>query len=161
MSDPSTSMFEEEFDQIQGVVDHLAQSTDAIVVLLVDRNAQLIATSAPPEGFDLLSLAAQIAREAVMTDAGVEMHETSEVVTRLRESASEIHVRLAGTRVFLAVIFDARSSRELVHARAEAADVELDEIIKAILEKFELSLQNGPTLLGIVEPDSTDDFFND
>ena len=45
MVNPQMVMYEEEFNQIQTVVDHLVKSANAKSVFIVDKNGQLIAAS--------------------------------------------------------------------------------------------------------------------
>ena len=45
MANPQMVMYEEEFNQIQTVVDRLVRDANAKVVFIVDKNGQLIAAS--------------------------------------------------------------------------------------------------------------------
>ena len=57
MVNPQMVMYEEEFTQIQSVVDRLVREANAKVVFIVDKNGQLIAASGEVEEIDTTSLA--------------------------------------------------------------------------------------------------------
>ena len=52
MVNPQMVMYEEEFNQIQVVVDRLVKEANARVVFIVDKNGQLIAASGEVENID-------------------------------------------------------------------------------------------------------------
>ena len=52
MVNPQMVMYEEEFNQIQTVVDHLVKSANSKSVFIVDKNGQLIAASGDVEHLD-------------------------------------------------------------------------------------------------------------
>src|SRR5258708_12437841 len=57
MVNPQMVMYEEEFNQIQMVVDRLVRDANAKVVFIVDKNGQLIAASGDIDNVDTTSLA--------------------------------------------------------------------------------------------------------
>jgi hypothetical protein len=57
MVNPQMVMYEEEFNQIQNVVDRLVKDANAKVVFIVDKNGQLIAASGDVDNLDTTSLA--------------------------------------------------------------------------------------------------------
>ena len=57
MINPQMVMYEEEFNQIQAVVDRLVRDANAKVVFIVDKNGQLIAASGDIDNVDTTSLA--------------------------------------------------------------------------------------------------------
>jgi len=50
-------MYEEEFNQIQVIVDNLVQAANSKVVFIIDKNGQLIAAAGETEHIDTTSLA--------------------------------------------------------------------------------------------------------
>ena len=56
MVNPQMVMYEEEFNQIQQVVDKLVKDSNAKVVFIVDKNGQLIAASGDVENLDTTTL---------------------------------------------------------------------------------------------------------
>ena len=57
MVNPQMVMYEEEFNQIQAVVDRLVRDANAKVVFIVDKNGQLIAAAGDIDNVDTTSLA--------------------------------------------------------------------------------------------------------
>ena len=55
MVNPQMVMYEEEFNQIQTVVDRLVKDANAKVVFIVDKNGQLIAASGDVDNLDTTS----------------------------------------------------------------------------------------------------------
>ena len=60
--DQQMVMYEEEFNQIQTVVDRLVREANAKVVFIVDKNGQLIAASGEVDNIDTTSLASLTAQ---------------------------------------------------------------------------------------------------
>ena len=64
---PQMVMYEEEFNQIQAVVDRLVKEANAKVVFIVDKNGQLIAASGEVDNIDTTSLASLTAGNIAAT----------------------------------------------------------------------------------------------
>ena len=67
---PQMVMYEEEFNQIQVVVDRLVKEANARVVFIVDKNGQLIAASGEVDNIDTTSLASLTAGNIAVTGSG-------------------------------------------------------------------------------------------
>ena len=67
MVDPQMVMYEEEFSEIQKVCDKLVRDANALVVFIVDKNGQLIATAGEYEHLDTTSLASLTAGNIAAT----------------------------------------------------------------------------------------------
>src|SRR6185503_12329435 len=67
MVNPQMVMYEEEFNQIQNVVDRLVKDANAKVVFIVDKNGQLIAASGDVDNLDTTSLASLTAGNIAAT----------------------------------------------------------------------------------------------
>ena len=67
MVNPQMVMYEEEFNQIQTVVDRLVQDANAKVVFIVDKNGQLIAAAGDIDNIDTTSLASLTAGNIAAT----------------------------------------------------------------------------------------------
>ena len=67
MVNPQMVMYEEEFNQIQTVVDRLVREANAKVVFIVDKNGQLIAASGDVDNIDTTSLASLTAGNIAAT----------------------------------------------------------------------------------------------
>ncbi len=67
MGNSQMVMYEEEFNQIQAVVDRLVRDANAKVVFIVDKNGQLIAASGDLDNVDTTSLASLTAGNIAAT----------------------------------------------------------------------------------------------
>jgi predicted regulator of Ras-like GTPase activity (Roadblock/LC7/MglB family) len=133
MVDPQMVMYEEEFNHIQQVCDKLVRDANAIVVFIVDKNGQLIATSGEYE---------------------------HQFATQFHEGERQnIHIQIVGQRVILVVIFDERSSLGLVRLRVRKANEELNRIFESLLAKVQDPGTSSP--FAEITDDDIDNLFND
>ena len=82
---PQMVMYEEEFNQIQTVVDHLVKSANAKSVFIVDKNGQLIAASGDVEHLDTTSLASLTAGNIASTGGMAKILKENEFATQFHE----------------------------------------------------------------------------
>jgi len=142
---PQMVMFEEEFHQIQAVVDRLVKEANAKVVFIVDRNGQLIAAAGDTENLDTTSLASLTAGGIAATGGMAKLLRENEFAVQYHEGEkANIHIQLVGNRVILVVIFDSRSSLGLVRLRVRRASDELNGIFEALLNKADSPANNDP-----------------
>src|SRR5580698_3738500 len=138
MVNPQMVMYEEEFNQIQVVVDRLVRDANAKVVFIVDKNGQLIAASGGM---------AKLLKE-------------QEFATQFHEGEkANIHIQLVGNRVILVVIFDAKSSLGLVRLRVKKASEELNHIFESLLKKVAEPGADSP--FAEITDEDIDNLFND
>ncbi len=136
MVNPQMVMYEEEFNQIQTVVDRLVREANAKVVFIVDKNGQLIAASGEVDNIDTTSLASLTAGNIAATGGIAKLLRENEFATQFHEGEkANIHIQLVGNRVILVVIFDSKSSLGLVRLRVRKASDELNRIFEALLSK--------------------------
>src|ERR687883_366456 len=129
MVNPQMVMYEEEFNQIQTVVDRLVRDANAKVVFIVDKNGQLIAASGDVDNLDTTSLASLTAGNIAATGGMAKLLKENEFATQFHEGEkANIHIQLVGNRVILVVIFDSRSSLGLVRLRVKKASEELHQL---------------------------------
>src|SRR3954452_9539354 len=111
MVNPQMVMYEEEFNQIQTVVDRLVREANAKVVFIVDKNGQLITASGEVDNIDTTSLASLTAGNIAATERIAHLLRENEVATQFDEGEkANIHVQLVGNRVILVVISESNSS---------------------------------------------------
>src|SRR6202012_1563892 len=111
MVNPQMVMYEEEFNQIQTVVDRLVRDANAKVVFIVDKNGQLIAAAGDIDNIDTTSLASLTAGNIAATGGMAKLLKENEFATQFHEGEkANIHIQLVGNRVILVVIFDSKSS---------------------------------------------------
>jgi len=143
-------MYEEEFRKIDEELQKLHQQTNAMVVFLVDKNGQLIASAGETRDIDTTSLASLTAGNIAATGGIARLLGEKEFTILFHEGEKDnIHISLIGQRVILVVIFDKRTSLGLVRLRVKKSSETLvaifDEITnKAEHEKTEGKLDDSP-----------------
>lgn len=160
MVNPQMVMYEEEFTQIQAVVDRLVKEANAKVVFIVDKNGQLIAASGDVEEIDTTSLASLTAGNIAATGGIAKLLRENEFATQFHEGENQnIHIQLVGNRVILVVIFDTKSSLGLVRLRVRKATEELSKIFEELVNKVQEPGAASP--FGEITDDDIDSLFND
>jgi predicted regulator of Ras-like GTPase activity (Roadblock/LC7/MglB family) len=160
MTNPQMVMYEEEFNQIQAVVDRLVREANARVVFIVDKNGQLIAASGEVENIDTTSLASLTAGNIAATGGIAKLLRENEFATQFHEGENaNIHIQLVGNRVILVVIFDSKSSLGLVRLRVRKASDELNRIFEALLAKVQEPGADSP--FAEITDEDIDNLFND
>ena len=160
MTDPQMVMYEEEFNQIQTIVDRLCREANAKGVFIIDKNGQLIAASGETEHLDITSLASLTAGNVAATGGMAKLLRENEFTTQFHEGErANIHIQLVGNRVILVVIFDNKTSLGLVRLRVKKASEELNSIFEALLNKVQDP--NRETPFAEITDDDIDNLFND
>ncbi len=160
MSNPQMVMYEEEFNQIQGIVDNLVQAANSKVVFIIDKNGQLIAAAGDTEQIDTTSLASLTAGNIAATGGIAKLLRENEFATQFHEGEkANIHIQLVGNRVILVVIFDNKTSLGLVRLRVKKASEQLNAIFEALLKKVEDPAHTTP--FAEITDDDIDNLFND
>ena len=160
MNHPQMVMYEEEFTQIQSIVDRLVKEANAKVVFIVDKNGQLIAASGDIENIDTTSLASLTAGNIAATGGMAKLLKENEFATQFHEGEkANIHIQLVGNRVILVVIFDARSSLGLVRLRVRKASEDLNHVFESLLKKVEGPGADAP--FAEITDEDIDNLFND
>ena len=160
MVNPGMVMYEEEFTQIQTVVDRLVREANAKVVFIVDKNGQLIAASGDVGNIDTTSLASLTAGNIAATGGIAKLLREQEFATQFHEGENaNIHIQLVGNRVILVVIFDSESSLGLVRLRVRRATDELNRVFDALQDKAQRP--GGDSPFAEITDDDIDNLFND
>jgi len=160
MADPHMVMYEEEFHQIQTVVERLVRESNARVVFIVDKNGQLIAAAGDTEHLDTTSLASLTAGNIAATGGMAKLLRENEFTTQFHEGEqSNIHIQLVGNRVILVVIFGSKTSLGLVRLRVKKSSEELNTVFEALLNKVQDP--NRETPFAEITDDDIDNLFND
>ena len=157
---PNMVMYEEEFNQIQHVVERLVKDANARVVFIVDKNGQLIAAGGDSENVDTTSLASLTAGNIAATGGMAKLLKENEFATQFHEGEkANIHIQLVGNRVILVVIFDAKSSLGLVRLRVRKASEDLNSIFERLLKKVQEP--GGDSPFAEITDEDIDNLFND
>jgi predicted regulator of Ras-like GTPase activity (Roadblock/LC7/MglB family) len=160
MANSQMVMYEEEFNQIQNIVERLVKEANAKAVFIVDKNGQLIAVSACDDNLDMTSLASLTAGCIATTGAIAQLLKENEFVTQYHEGElANLHLQLVGNRVILVVVFDVKSSLGLVRLRVRKASDELNRVFLAVLAKGKKPGSDLP--FTEVTDDDIDNLFND
>jgi predicted regulator of Ras-like GTPase activity (Roadblock/LC7/MglB family) len=160
MSNPQMVMYEEEFNQIQTVVDQLVRSANAKSVFIIDKNGQLIAASGEVEQLDTTSLASLTAGNIAATGGMAKLLKENEFATQFHEGErANVYIALVGNRVIIVVIFDAKSSLGLVRLRVKKSSEELNQIFEALMKK--VTDPGAETPFSEITDEDIDNLFND
>lgn len=157
---PQLVMYEEEFNQIQRVVDRLVRETNGKAVFIVDKNGQLIAAAGETDHLDTTSLASLTAGNVAATGGIAKLLRENEFASQYHEGkGAHIYMEIVGNRVILVVIFDTRSSLGLVRLRVRKANEELNGIFESLLRKVQAPGADTP--FAEITDDDIDNLFND
>jgi predicted regulator of Ras-like GTPase activity (Roadblock/LC7/MglB family) len=125
-------MREQQYEQINAVLQKLRADSQARVVFLVDKNGQPIAIQGEIGGLDTTGLASLAAGNVAATGGMARLIGEKEFPTLSHEGEREsIYISVLG-RTLLVVVFDERSSLGLVKLRVRQASQELAVIFDEI-----------------------------
>ncbi len=131
-------MYEEEFKRIDEELQNLKKQANARLVLIVDKNGQLIASAGETHDMDTTSLASLTAGNIAATGGIAKLLGEKEFTILFHEGEKDnINISLIGERIILCVIFDSRSSIGLVRLRVKKATDTLARIFDDIASKAE------------------------
>lgn len=138
MAEPSLIMYEEEFRQINEIIQRLNREANSKFVFLVDKNGQLIASAGDTATIDTTAFASLTAGNIAATGGLAKLLGEKEFSILFHEGERDnIHISMIGDRVILVVVFDNRSSLGLVRLRVRKAGDELQSIFDHLLKKVE------------------------
>lgn len=163
MANPQMVMYDEEFKQINVVIEKLLREANAKVIFLVDKNGQLISGVGEIERFDTTSLASLTAGNIAATGGLAKLIGEKEFSILFHEGEKDnLHISIVGGRVILVVLFDNRSSLGLVRLRVKKASDELTVIFEGLMQKAEEKEKSGTTDFPFAEitDDDIDNLFS-
>ncbi|MBT1073493.1 roadblock/LC7 domain-containing protein [Pelotalea chapellei] len=144
MSTPQMVMYDEEFQEINLVIERLLKEANAKVIFLVDKNGQLISGVGETERFDTTSLASLTAGNIAATGGLAKLIGEKEFSILFHEGEKDnLHISIVGGRVILVVLFDCRSSLGLVRLRVKKSSDELSAIFDKLVKKAEDKERRG------------------
>ena len=157
---PELVMYEEEFQQIQGVCARLHRDSNSKAVLLIDKNGQLNAESGETDTLDTTSLSSLTAGNVAATGGIAKLLAEKEFTGQFHEGErTNIHISLVAQRVILVILFDERSSLGLVRLRVRKASNELARIFDALMAKVEQP--SAPSIFSEITDEDIDNLFKD
>ncbi len=163
MSYPQMVMYDEEFKEINAVIEKLLRESNSKVIFLVDKNGQLISGVGEVERFDTTSLASLTAGNIAATGGLAKLIGEKEFSILFHEGEKDnLHISIVGGRVILVVLFDSRSSLGLVRLRVKKASDELTVIFDGLMQKAEEKEKSGTTDFPFAEitDDDIDNLFS-
>ncbi|HEY6007277.1 MAG TPA: roadblock/LC7 domain-containing protein [Geobacteraceae bacterium] len=163
MANPQMVMYDEEFKQVNSVIEKLLREANAKVIFLVDKNGQLISGVGATENFDTTSLASLTAGNIAATGGLAKLIGEKEFSILFHEGEKDnLHISIVGGRVILVVLFDSRSSLGLVRLRVKKASEELTAIFDTLLKKAEEKEKSGDSDFPFAEitDDDIDNLFS-
>ena len=127
-------MYDEEFQEINEVIQRLLKEANAKVVFLVDKNGTLLASAGDISGFDTTSMASLAAGNIAATGGLANLIGEKEFSILFHEGERDnMHISVVAERLILVVVFDRRSSVGLVRLRVRQATAHLATIMAAAL----------------------------
>jgi predicted regulator of Ras-like GTPase activity (Roadblock/LC7/MglB family) len=163
MANPQLVMYDEEFKQINAVIEKLLREANSKVIFLVDKNGQLITGVGETERFDTTSLASLTAGNIAATGGLAKLIGEKEFSILFHEGEKDnLHISIVAGRVILVVLFDNRSSLGLVRLRVKKASEELTGIFTGLMKKAEEKEKSGDTDFPFAEitDDDIDNLFS-
>lgn len=155
-------MFEEEQVLIQTACDLLAKVSNALAVLVIDKNGQEIARAGQTEHLDVTSLSSLFAGNVAATGGIAKLLAEKEFSGQFHEGEkTNVHISLVVQRAILVVLFDQRSSLGLVRLRVKKTSEELQRVFQQVVAKMQAG--NGATsqVFGEITDDDIDNLFKD
>ncbi len=126
-------MYEEQLQQINGILSRLRTEANAKAAFLIDKNGQqMAATGENLESYDATSLASLTAGNVASTDAIAELIGERSFSALVHEGEKDsLHISLVNDRIILVVLFDERSSLGLVRLRVR-------QVSSGLMDVFDL-----------------------
>lgn len=138
MATPQMVMYDDDFKQLNYILEKLLREANAKVIFLVDKNGQLISGVGETDRFDTTSLASLTAGNIAATGGLAKLIGEKEFSILFHEGEKDnLHISIVGGRVILVVLFDSRSSLGLVRLRVKKASEELAQIFDSLAKRAE------------------------
>ncbi|MRR55920.1 MAG: roadblock/LC7 domain-containing protein [Deltaproteobacteria bacterium] len=163
MSTAQMVMYDDDFKQLNFILEKLLKEANAKVIFLVDKNGQLISGVGETERFDTTSLASLTAGNIAATGGLAKLIGEKEFSILFHEGEKDnLHISIVGSRVILVVLFDSRSSLGLVRLRVKKASEELSQIFDSLAKRAEEREKSGESDFPFAEitDDDIDNLFS-
>lgn len=130
------NIFEQDFWSINDAMNRLLQGTRAKIILLIDREGQLITSTGDTSRMDTSSFATLSAADFAATSQLASLIGEKEFSTLFHQGEKEnLYVSLVADRIILAVIFDTRTTLGLVRVKTKSTVTELEKTFRGIFSK--------------------------
>jgi predicted regulator of Ras-like GTPase activity (Roadblock/LC7/MglB family) len=136
---PHWTLFENDFREIDSVLNELLERTNALSVHLVDRSGHLILSAGRSGDFDATAFASLVAADFTANAELSRLLGEEGLAAVVSEGCDRsIYSCLLAGRVIMCVVYDRRSTLGLVRFRANRAANELTDLFAGVFEKVDL-----------------------
>jgi len=143
----SVSIFEEDYWAIHQQLNYLLRSTNALIVLLIDKAGQVITSAGDLSRFDVSSFASLQAADVAATGQLATLIGEKEFATLFHQGRREsIYVSLLDPKIILVTIFDDRATLGLVRVRVKSVSEQITNIFDRIFAKLDRKPIAAPAL---------------
>ncbi len=130
------NIFEQDFWSINDAMNRLLQGTHAKIIMLIDREGQMITSTGDSSRIDTSSFATLSAADFAATSQLATLIGEKEFSTLFHQGEKEnLYVSLVADRIILAVIFDNRTTLGLVRVKTKSTVTELEKTFRSIFTK--------------------------
>jgi predicted regulator of Ras-like GTPase activity (Roadblock/LC7/MglB family) len=141
------SIFEEDFWAINQQLSYLLRSTNAVIVLLIDKAGQVITSAGDLARLDVSSFASLQAADVAATSQLATLIGEKEFATLFHQGRREsIYVALVNQNIILVIIFDDRATLGLVRVRVKTVAEQIANIFDRIFAKLDRRPVSAPSL---------------
>ena len=159
-------LFEEEQQQIQAISDRLHKDSNALAVLVINKDGQEIARSGQTNDLDITSLSSLFAGNVAATSEIAKFLKEEEFGGQFHEGTKQnVNISVVARRAILVVIFDGRSSLGLVRVRVRKATEDMSKIFEALVKKIAAQqaagIGGGSQLPGEITDEDIDKLFGE
>lgn len=159
-------LFEEEQRQIQSISDRLQRDSNAIAILVINKDGQEISRSGQTKDLDVTSLSSLFAGNVAATSEIAKLLKEEEFGGQFHEGTRyNVNISVVARRAILVVLFDSNSSLGLVRLRVRRATEEMVKIFDNLVLKIQTQQQTGasfgPNLAGEITDDDIDKLFGE
>jgi predicted regulator of Ras-like GTPase activity (Roadblock/LC7/MglB family) len=154
-------IYEEEAQQLKGIIEQLVRDALAKAIFIVDTDGQLIAATGETAGIDTTGFSSLVAGATAATGGLADMLGEEEFPVHFHEGErSHLHVSLIRSKLILVVIFDERSSLGLVRLRVKRAYSQMEDVLDSLAKK-KADGGEDVDIFGDITDDDIDSLFND
>lgn len=154
-------LFEEEQRQIQSISDRLQRDSNALAVLVINKDGQEIARSGQTKNLDVTSLSSLFAGNVAATNEIAKLLDEGEFGAQFHEGSKQnVHLSVVARRAILVVLFDSRTNLGLVRLRVRKATDEMTKIFEQLVRKIQSQQQaatSGERVFGPLAGEITDE----
>ena len=144
-------LFEEEQRQIQTISDRLQRDSNALAVLVINKDGQEIARSGQTTELDITSLSSLFAGNVAATAEIAKLLREEEFAGQFHEGTRQsVNISVVARRAILVVLFDSRSSLGLVRMRVRRATDDMTKVFDALVQKIQNQHQKGGVPGGVL-----------